>query len=66
MSETKIKPTIIKISGPPGGFKSTICLQIERWAATQGERVYINEEDGAYESGSKSARFHIYTKQTTN
>jgi hypothetical protein len=64
MSETKVEPTVIRIEGPAAGFKSTICLQIERWAATQGERVYINEENGAYERGPKSARFHIYTKQT--
>ena len=60
-------PTIIRIEGPPGGFKSTITRHLITWANRKGFKVYVNEEDGTIEGGTSSkdeARLHIYTKQT--
>jgi Ni2+-binding GTPase involved in maturation of urease and hydrogenase len=66
MPSHKQQPTVIRIEGPPGSFKTTIVLLIEKWAyAALNAEVYLNEEDGAIEHGNKeTARFHIYTKQT--
>jgi hypothetical protein len=66
MPSHKQQPTIIRIEGPTGGFKTTIVLMIERWALAMFDTgIYLNEEDGAVEHGNKeTARFHIYTKQT--
>lgn len=61
-----IVPTVITIEGPPGGHKTHIAQEIMKYANNIGERVYLNEENGALEEGlpKKGARFHIYTKQT--
>lgn len=58
------KPTIIKMSGPPAGYKSAIAQLIKKWSVvTLLEDVYIN--DMGEESGSKeAARIHIYIEQT--
>lgn len=56
--------TIIEISGPPGGYKSTIVRLIENWAKNGEGNIGVYVEDGNDIRGRKrGAKFHIYTKQ---
>ena len=63
------KPTIIEISGPPTGYKSTITGLIANWIeeyfhVTANELLSV-EEAGLVLSGNKdTAEFQIIIKQT--
>lgn len=57
--------TVVKISGPPGGYKTVIAQLIKKWAAiTHQAEVYII--DGNNISGDKeAAKIHVVTEQTS-
>lgn len=58
------EPTIVRMEGPPAGHKTAMVRILKEYAESMGLTVYINEEDGHSEYGSKNtANIQIYTKQ---
>jgi thymidylate kinase len=59
-----MQKTIVRIEGPPGGYKSLMAVVLQKWLQERSLSVYLEDENSNIKLGSKDeAQIEIYVKQ---